>query len=325
MAGKTDWEIPPELQPRSADCMFDLDRALSSVVGVQTAIPDDAFTAAILGTEREGSGVLISERGVVLTIGYVITEAETIWLRTADGGALPGTVLAYDQGTGFGLVQALGRPRVPALPLGRSAMLRRGDEAIIAAAGGRRHALKVRVAAKQEFAGYWECLLDEAIFTAPAHPFWGGAALLGIDGALLGIGSLHVQQSTEGGGARDVNMIVPIDLLPPILDELMTYGRPNRPPRPWLGLYAAEADDCILVAGLAPGGPAQKAGVEVGDRIESVGGDAVTDLASLWRMVWARGDAGVTVPLELSREGRTVAARIVSADRAAFLKAPKLH
>jgi S1-C subfamily serine protease len=146
-----------------------------------------------------------------------------------------------------------------------------------------------------------------------------------IDGALLGIGSLHVQQSTERGGARDVNMIVPIDLLPPILDELMTYGRPNRPPRPWLGLYAAEADDRILVAGLAPGGPAQKAGVEVGDRIESVGGDAVTDLASLWRMVWAKGDAGVTVPLELSREGRTVSARIVSADRAAFLKAPKLH
>jgi S1-C subfamily serine protease len=324
MAGKTEWQIPPDLQPKTAECPFDLETALAAMVAVQATVPEHAFTAGTLGTEREGNGVVIREDGLILTIGYVVTEAETIWLRTADGGATPGHVLAYDQATGFGLVQALGRLNVPALPLGRAADLAVGEQAIVAAAGGKRHALKVRIAARQEFAGYWEYVLDEAIFTAPAHPFWGGAALIDEAGRLCGIGSLHVQQGTERG-TRDVNMIVPIDLLPPILDDLLTLGRVDRPPRPWLGLYATEDEDRIVVAGIAADGPAARAGVEIGDRIEGVAGEPVTDLVALWRLVWATGDAGAVVPLELSRQGRTVAARIASADRASFLTTPKLH
>lgn len=327
MPEKSDWEIPAQLQPNPADCAFDLERALLSVVGLRSSIPGDAFTAATLGTERAGSGVVIRPDGLVLTIGYLITEAETIWVSTADGRAAPGHVLAYDQETGFGLVQALARLELPALPLGDSGALRIEDPVIVAAGGGRRRAIRAVVVARQEFAGYWEYLLESAIFTAPAHPFWGGTAVIGQDGALLGIGSLHVQQSTgsAGGNGRDVNMVVPIELLPPILDDLLTYGRVNRPPRPWLGLYAAETGERVAVAGVAAHGPAQSADIRAGDSILAINNEPVGDLAGLWRQVWASGSAGTEIVLRLFREGKVLTSRVRSADRNTFLKAPRLH
>jgi S1-C subfamily serine protease len=325
MSRTVDWEIPNEIQPKAGDCTFDLDRALSAVLGVRAMVPEDAFTAATLGTERAGSGVLIRRDGLVLTIGYLVTEAETIWLTSEGGGAVPGHVLAYDQETGFGLIQALGRLDMPPLEIGAGMRVGAGDRAIMAAEGGRRHAIAARVVARQEFAGYWEYVLDRAIFTAPAHPFWGGAALIGADGTLIGIGSLHVQHSSGRELRRDVNMVVPIDLLPPILDDMLSYGRPNRPPRPWLGLYAAEVEDAIVVAGLNEKGPASEAGLRPGDRILSVRDEPITTLAGFWRRCWAAGPAGSEIVLQVSRDNQTLEKRIQSADRARFLKAPKLH
>jgi S1-C subfamily serine protease len=325
MIESAEWEIPNEAQPNPGDWPFDVERALTAVVRLDARIPEDAFTAGILGTERAGSGVLIRESGLVLTIGYLVTEAETIWIHTNDGRAAPGDVLAYDQETGFGLVQALGRLGLPALELGRSTTLERGDPVIVGAAGGRRHSLRAHVVTQQEFAGYWEYLLDRALFTSPAHPFWGGAALIGGDGTLRGIGSLHVQHAGTGGQPRDVNMIVPIDLLPPILDDLLAYGRPNKPPRPWLGLYAAEAEERVVVAGLAETGPAHRAGVRIGDQVAAVADERVGSLAGLWRKVWARGDAGVEVPVTIVRDGEPRELRVKSADRASFLKRPRVH
>jgi S1-C subfamily serine protease len=326
MPRTADWEIPGEIQPKPADCSFDLDRALSAVLGLRATVPEDAFTAGTLGTERAGSGVLIRADGLVLTIGYLVTEAETMWLTSEGGGAVQGHVLGYDQETGFGLVQALGRLNISPIELGIGVRVGAGDRAIMAAEGGRRHALSARVVARQEFAGYWEYVLDRAIFTAPAHPFWGGAALIGADGKLIGIGSLHVQHANGGRELRrDVNMVVPIELLPPILDDILTYGRPNRPPRPWLGLYAAEVEDAIVVAGLAEKGPASKAGLRPGDRILAVRDDPVPSLASLWRKVWAGGPAGSEVVLQVVRDDETLTVRILSADRTRFLRTPKLH
>jgi S1-C subfamily serine protease len=325
MSRTVDWEIPGEIQPNQADCSFDLDRALSAVLGLRATVPEDAFTAGTLGTERAGSGVLIREDGLVLTIGYLVTEAETMWLTSEGGGAVQGHVLGYDQETGFGLVQALGRLQVSPIELGIGVRVGAGDRAIMAAEGGRRHALSARVVARQEFAGYWEYVLDRAIFTAPAHPFWGGAALIGADGRLIGIGSLHVQHASGRELRRDVNMVVPIELLPPILDDILTYGRPNRPPRPWLGLYAAEVEDAIVVAGLAEKGPASKAGLRPGDRILAVRDDPVASLAGLWRKVWAGGAAGSEVIMQVVREEETLTVRILSADRTRFLRTPKLH
>jgi S1-C subfamily serine protease len=325
MPRDVEWEIPGEIQPKPGECNFDLDRALGAVLGLRATIPEDASTAGTLGTERAGSGVLIRSDGLVLTIGYLITEAETIWLTSPEVGAVPGHVLAYDQETGFGLVQALGRLSTEPLELGAGMRVGAGDRAIMAAEGGRRHAVAARVVARQEFAGYWEYVLDRAIFTAPAHPFWGGAALISADGRLIGIGSLHVQHSNGRELRRDVNMVVPIDLLPPILDDMLTYGRPNRPVRPWLGLYAAEVEDAIVVAGLAERGPASDAGLQPGDRIVAVGDDAIGSLAGFWRRVWAGGPAGSDIPLQVARDGRSMTVRIHSADRTRFLKAPKLH
>jgi S1-C subfamily serine protease len=325
MSRTVDWEIPGEIQPKPGDCAFDLDRALGAVLGLRSTIPEDAFSAGTLGTERAGSGVLIRKDGLVLTIGYLVTEAETIWLTSADGGAVPGHVLASDQETGFGLVQALGRLNAPPIDLGIGLRVGAGDRAIMAAEGGRRHAIAARVVARQEFAGYWEYLLDHAIFTAPAHPFWGGAGLIGADGRLIGIGSLHVQNANGRELRRDVNMVVPIDLLPPILDDMLTYGRPNRPARPWLGLLAQEVEDVIVVAGLNDRGPANKAGLRPGDRILAVREDPVASLAGLWRKVWAAGPAGSEVVLQVRRDNETLTVRVLSVDRMQFHKTPRLH
>jgi len=325
MASVSDWKVAPQVQPKAENYRYDLERALASVVGLHTIIPPDAFTAETLGTERAGNGVLIRGDGLVLTIGYLITEAQTVWISLIDGRPVPGHVLAYDQATGFGLVQALARLDVPHLTLGDSSSAEVGDPAVVAGHGGRQRSVAARIVSKQEFAGYWEYVLDEAIFTTPAHPNWGGTALIGSAGELLGIGSLQVQQAREGGQAEHLNMIVPIDLLKPILDDLLTMGRVNRPPRPWLGLYATEIENRLVVAGLAGRGPAERADLRTGDIVLAVAGAQVNDLAGMFRRVWSLGHAGVKVPITVYRDGRTFEVRVESSDRGRFLKAPSLH
>jgi S1-C subfamily serine protease len=295
------------------------------VVGLRAIVPSDAFTAETLGTERAGNGVMIRENGLVLTIGYLVTEAESIWLHLGDGRAVPGHVLGFDQETGFGLVQALARLDLPALQIGESSSVPVGERVVVAGAGGRERSVAARIAARQEFAGYWEYVLDEAIFTTPAHPNWGGTALIGPGGDLLGIGSLQLERAREAGGSEHLNMIVPIDLLKPILDDILTYGRRNRPPRPWLGLYATEMEDKVIIVGLAGRGPAQRANLRTGDVVLAVGGTEVSELAGLFRTIWSLGDAGVEVPLLIYRDGRTFELRIPSGDRNRFLKGPSLH
>lgn len=319
-----EWEIPRDLQPDPAEHAFDLAHALRAVVGLKSIVPANAYTASSLGTEREGSGVVITG-GMVLTMGYLITEAETIWLITADGRAIPGDVQAIDQETGFGLVQPLGRLNLPALDLGDPASLAVGDAMILAGAGGAAHAVETKLIARQEFAGYWEYLIDDALFTAPAHPAWGGAALIGQDGKLLGVGSLILQHGDVRGGRSDMNMVVPTSLLKPVLDDMVALGRANRPSRPWLGLYAMEVGDSIVVRGLADGGPAQQAGLQNGDRILAVENEAVTDLSALWQRVWSAGPSGISISMKLRRERRSMTVTITSSERRRHLRGPRLH
>ncbi|HEX6415879.1 MAG TPA: S1C family serine protease, partial [Burkholderiales bacterium] len=243
---------------------------------------------------------------------------------TNKGTVAGGTVLAYDQGTGLGLVQPLGKLGVKPLERGSAGNIRVGENVVVAGHGGRAHALKATVFAKREFAGYWEYVLEEALFTAPAHPQWGGSALIGADGKLLALGSLLVQEKVDGGVLQG-NMLVPIDLLEPILDEMQRLGRSSRPPRLWLGMYTTEAGERLVIAGLAPGGPAERAGARVGDAVLEVAGAKPKTLADLWRKVWELGPSGAVVPLKLARNGKVNDVRIVSADRADFLKKPHLH
>ena len=325
MPSVSDWKIPSASQPKADDYGYDLEHVYGAMVGLRSIIPADAFTAETLGTERAGHGVFIRDNGLVLTIGYLITEAETIWLTLADGRSVPGHVLGYDQETGFGLVQALAKLDVPALDIGESSAASIGERVVVAGAGGRPRSVAARIVAKQEFAGYWEYVLDEAIFTAPAHPNWGGTALIGPEGDLLGIGSLQLQHVVDKGQPQNINMIVPIDLLKPILDDLLKTGRRSGPPRPWLGLYATEVESRLVVVGLADRGPAKKADLRNGDIVLSVAGKEVRDLAGLFRRIWAQGQAGVDVPLTIYRDGSTMDVRIKSSERNRFLKGPSLH
>jgi S1-C subfamily serine protease len=323
MASLTEWKVPPAFQPRAGDYSFDLDRALSSVVGLHSIIPNDAFTAETLGTERAGNGVVIDD-GLVLTIGYLITEAETVWLHLGDGRVMEGHALGFDAVSGFGLVQALGRMNIDPLPLGSSSAVQVGDRVVVGGAGGRTRSVASQIAAKQEFAGYWEYLLDEAIFTYPAHPNWGGTGMISNNGELIGIGSLQLERE-RSGRAEHVNMIVPIDLLKPVLDDLRKFGKVNRPARPWLGMYSTEIDNRVVVIGIAGNGPAARAELKAGDVILAVKGEKITSQSAFYRKLWSLGAAGVDVPLTVHHEGVTFDVVLASTDRARLLKGPRLH
>ncbi|MBR0718720.1 S1C family serine protease [Bradyrhizobium liaoningense] len=323
MPTMTEWRVPPAHQPRASDYGFDLDRALSSVVGLHSIIPPDAFSAETLGTERAGNGVVIDDN-LVLTIGYLITEAEAVWLHRGDGRVVQGHVLGFDSVTGFGLVQALGHLDLEPIPLGSSAATRIGDRVVVGGAGGRTRSVASQIVAKQEFAGYWEYLLDEAVFTYPAHPNWGGTGLINERGELIGIGSLQLEREREGK-AEHVNMIVPIDLLRPILDDLRKFGRVNTPARPWLGLFSTEIDNRVVVIGISSNGPAARAELKTGDVILAVDGEKVTSQTDFYRKMWSLGAAGVDVPLTVHHEGVTFDVTVTSTDRFKLLKQPKLH
>jgi S1-C subfamily serine protease len=324
MADDSDWSCPAHLQPRAADVAFDLAPALDAVVMLKAHIPEDAFTAPILGTERIGSGAVIRDDGLILTIGYLITEAESIWITGNDGTVVAGHPLAYDFASGLGLVLPLGRLGLAPLARGSAAATDAGDEVIVAASGGRRHALKARMLTKRPFAGYWEYVLDEALFTVPAHPAWSGAALVDDAGRLIGIGSLLVQEELDGEAIKG-NMFVPVDLLEPIFDAMLTSGRAPGPARPWLGMYTVDHEGGLVVSALADGGPAEKAGVEAGDIVVEVAGDKVTDLAALFRRVWGLGPPGTDVALSLLRGGNTLHVTVRAGDRSEYLRKPRLQ
>jgi S1-C subfamily serine protease len=323
MPSLTEWKVPLASQPRPGDYSFDLDRALSAVVGLHSIVPSDANSAETLGIERAGNGVLIDD-GLVLTIGYLITEAETVWLHLGDGRVVAGHALGVDSVSGFGLVQALGRIDLDPLPLGTSAAADIGDRVVVGGAGGRTRSLASHIVARQEFAGYWEYLLDEAIFTYPAHPNWGGTGLISGAGELIGIGSLQLEREREGK-AEHVNMVVPIDLLKPVLDDLRKFGRVNKPARPRLGMYTTEIDNRVVVIGISAKGPAARAEIKAGDVILAVNGEKISSQSAFYRKVWALGPAGVDVPLTVYHEGVTFDVALSSIDRTKLLKGPRLH
>ena len=323
MASLTEWKVPLASQPRAGDYSFDLDRVLASVVGLHSIIPGDAFSADTLGTERAGNGVLIDD-GLILTIGYLITEAEAVWLHLGDGRVVEGHALGFDSVSGFGLVQALGRIDLDPVPLGCSADTKIGDRVVVGGAGGRTRSVASHIAAKQEFAGYWEYLLDEAIFTYPAHPNWGGTGLISNRGELIGIGSLRLERERDGK-AEHVNMTVPIDLLKPVLDDLRKFGRVNKPARPWLGMLSTEIENRVVVVGISAKGPAARAELKAGDVILAVNGEKISSQTQFYRKLWSLGPAGVDVPLTVYHEGVTFDVVLASTDRIKLLKAPRLH
>ena len=317
--------IPTDLQPDISSLNFDLGERLKSIVSIKAKIPDDAFTAEILGTERLGHGAVISESGLIVTIGYIVTEAESIWIQTDDGQVVAGDLIGYDYESGFGLVQPLGALSAAPFQLGNCDDLPEQASAILAGFGGAEQALKTKIASKSEFVGYWEYIVEEAIYTAPAHPNWGGAALIGEDGKLYGIGSLYTQEIPGLAPGDEGNMVVPIDLLKNILEELQQYGQTLKPARPWLGMFAAENEENLIVAGVYDNAPAHRADLRAGDQIISVADTTPRTLGEMFRHIWSMGPAGTLIPIKVNRDGQEVNVEVESSDRRTHWRTPSLH
>ncbi|MDH4191324.1 MAG: S1C family serine protease [Betaproteobacteria bacterium] len=295
------------------------DQTLTGVVGVHAKILHGARSAQFLGMERAGSGAIV-RNGYVATIGYLVVEAESIEITGADGRTVPAVLAGYDHGSGFGVLKLLaplaGRP----IPLGDSSALDVDRPVLVAGFGGRDEAHVVQVVSRRAFSGSWEYLLESGIFTAPAVPNWSGAPLIGSKGELLGIGSLVVSDAPGEGTRSPGNMFVPIDLLKPILGELIEHGRVAGPGRPWLGINAEELHGRLLVTRVSPGGPAERAGVRAGDIVLGVGEREVASLGEFYRQVWSRGAAGTDVPLKLLQGARVRDLGVRSIDRMEYFR-----
>lgn len=292
---------------------------LSAIVRVRAKIVPDARSVETLGDRREGSGVLVRE-GLVATIGYLVIEAEAIEVTGADGRAVPAALALYDHASGFGLLRLLAPLQGKPLTLGDAGALGERERALVAGFGGGDAVSLVGVVSRRPFSGSWEYLLDSAIFTAPPVLNWSGAALINARGELVGVGSLIVADAPGGGSPSPGNLFVPADLLKPLLEDAVERGRPSAPARPWLGVNAEEMRGRLFVTRVSPGGPADRAGVRAGDMLIGVGVDEVTTLADFYRKVWARGAAGVEVPLRLLQGMQVRELAVQSIDRAAYFR-----
>ncbi len=317
-------EPPPA--PALSDQSRALQRAQQAVLGVQAVAVDEARSARTLGRARQGSGVLISQDGLVLTIGYLVLEAEQVELLRDDGRPVPARVLGYDVATGFGLLQALAPLGLEPVPLGRADRLA-AQEPLMVASGGDDGAVSVaQLVSRRPFSGYWEYHLDSALFTAPARRDHSGAGLFNAAGELVGIGSLVVADAsgTADGSAPAMrqagNMFVPVDLLAPILVDLRQQGFGMASRRAWLGLNCAEVEGRIRVVRVSDDSPADVAGLEAGDRIVRIDGTEVQTLAALWQALWAGGAPEREVSLVIERADQQQTLKVFSVDRMKTLK-----
>lgn len=297
-----------------------LDELVSGVVRLKSYINPDGRTLQNLGREREGSGIVIDGNGLVLTIGYLMVEAHAVEMTNSEGRTVPAEVVGYDHETGFGLLRTLAPLKARPMTLGKSSELKEHAPVLISSFGGRERVSPAEVASIREFAGNWEYMVSDAIFTAPAHPAWSGAALINHRGELVGVGSLIVGDASGKGDGMVGNMFVPIDALPPILADLISLGKISGPGRPWLGVTTEEARGRLFVRSVITDGPAERAGIRRGDIIVGVAGETPKSLADFYRKIWAVGDAGVTVPLDVLHDQEKRRVDIKSMNRLDHLK-----
>ncbi len=293
---------------------------VSAVVRIKAFINPDGRSVGNLGRERQGSGILIDDSGLILTIGYVMVEAHAAEVVTNEGRTVPATVVGYDHDTGFGLLRTMDALKLKPLPIGSAAQLKEGDPVLVSGFGGFGMVSPVYVASRREFAGSWEYMVDRAIFTSPVYPSWSGAALITRDGKLAGVGSLIVGDARGDHSGVPGNMFVPVDGLMPILGDLLANGRASGPGKPWLGIGTSELAGRLMVNRVTEASPAEKAGIRRGDVVVGIGGEATPTLAGFYRKLWSLGAAGVSVPLDVRQGGETRRIEVPSAHRLDHLR-----
>lgn len=302
---------------------FDIQETIESIVTINSYIPENSFSSELLGTERSGHAVAIDDEGLLLTIGYVITEAESIWITVQGNDPVPGYIVGNDFETGLGLVKPVKPIKLPKIEIGSLSNLTTGDNVILADSTGKSNLVNSTVLSIREFAGRWEYLLDQAIYTSPVHTNWAGSALIGHDGLLYGIGCLLIQDVESEKKINSYNMYVPTETILPYINEIKEFGGRNKRPRPWLGMLVNEEDSELVITGIFTGCPADKAGLQLGDIITHVNQEPVATLRDLFTGIWKLGDSGVEVPMTIIRDDKEYQVEVISSDRdSSFIRGP---
>ncbi|MDB5927226.1 MAG: hypothetical protein JWN13_6162 [Betaproteobacteria bacterium] len=290
------------------------------VVKLSIKAAANARTADTLGAEREGTGIVIDKkRGLILTIGYLVLEAASILVMTKDARIYPASVAGFDHASGFGLVRVLSGLS-SAIELGDSGRVRELHTLTVLAHGSAGGASHAAVVARRRFTGWWEYMIEDAIFTAPPRYEHSGAGLLDGDGKLVGIASLWVSDALEVGAAFPGNMFVPIDLLKPLLEDLVTAGRRRGPARPWLGVYSEQHEGHVFVSRTLPDSPAERAGLKRGDVILGVAGQSIGGQGDFYYKLWSSGEAGCDVTLQVLHDKAVRQVTVRTADRMDYLR-----
>ncbi len=311
-------------QPPAAQTVIDaLNRANASVVGVQVMAAAGARSAETLGRERSGSGVVIGPDGLVLTIGYLLLEADTVQITTQDNKTLPARTVAYDLATGFGLLRPLLPMRgVAPVPLGSHNDATTGEAMMVATGGEDGDVNMTQLVSKRAFSGYWEYHIESALFTSPPVGNHSGAPLFNQRGELLGIGSLFVMDAMGGNRRLPGNMFVPVDLLKPILAELQQTGSSKPSRRPWLGLTSSEQGGRVQVVRVNKDSPAQAAGLQPGDVVLAVDGAKVATLEAFYKQVWQHANPDDEIQLTVLQGAEIKTLTLKAVDRMSTMMKP---
>jgi len=298
-----------------------IEQFYESIVSVRSIVPSEARTAASLGVEREGNGVAIDEKHI-LTIGYIVIESESIEIGLPDGRRLPAKLVGYDHTTGFGIIKSIVPLKMPSLKLGDSDNIDSEQDLLILPSPNRGAGSIVRSVSRRPFTGWWEYFVENPIYTTPSNGLWAGAPILNNNGEILGIGSLFVSESVPGIFSPG-NMSVPINLLKPILEDLISSGRRKSKIQPYLGISSDDSNNQIIVTRISDGGPAFQAGIRPQDIIVTINGSQVSDLKSFYQKLWKSGEAGITIELSVLRRGTIMNFSVKTVDRLDYFFTPQ--
>jgi len=295
-----------------------------SVVKIDSIIPPEARTAQSLGTVRGGNGVVIDDKHI-LTIGYIVVEAETITITLPDGKKFPGELIGYDHTTGFGILRTIIQSDLTPLKIGDSDQLTKEDFLYVLPYLTEGRPSAVKMVSRRSFAGWWEYFLDKPIYTYPANSSFAGSALINEYGEVLGIGSLYVGDAAATGISSPGNMFVPINDLKPILDDLIENGRRTKDIKPYMGLTSSDNTGEVKITRVNDNGPAAKAGFSVNDTILAVNNEKINNIEDFYKVVWSFGGPGTKLQFDIERNQKKLNIELTTMDRNDFFVKPKYY